>query len=161
MQSIENSRRPEDLQYQSSAPIRNMETTNLSLMISCKYALWGQIALPSLVENAQSYNSSHCNIWISASSASPFPKSFFRWKSLSKNVVLQKCWLASFKPGPVWLENIFLSCFFLLAIFFSKVCPVFQTCYPRGNGFFDVFIHFRKSHISLGHCSVNTFPPDM
>lgn len=80
-----------------------METTNLSLMISCKYALWGQIALPSLVENAQSYSSSHCNIWISASSASPFPKSFFRKKSLSKNVVLQKCWLASFKPGqPDW-----------------------------------------------------------
>lgn len=134
-----------------------METTNLSLMISCKYALWEQIALPSLVENAQSYSSSHCNIWISASSASPFPKSFFRRKSLSKNVVLQKCWLASFKPGqPDWKTSFWVV--FFWAIFFSQVCSVFQMCCPGGNGFIDVFIPFRMSHISLGHCSINTSP---
>lgn len=136
-----------------------METTNLSLMISCKYALWGQIALPSLVENAQSYSSSHCNIWISASSASPFPKSFFRKKSLSKNVVLQKCWLASFKPGqPDWKTS---ELFFFLGHFLQQGLPSFPDLLSLWKWFYWCFHSFRMSHISLGHCSINTFPPDM
>lgn len=115
-----------------------MESTNLSLMISCKYALWGQIALPSLMENAQSYNSSHCNIWISASSASPFLKSFFRWKSLSKNVVLQKCWLASFRLGwSDWKTSFWVG--FFLGHFLQQGLPSFPDLLAQWKWFYWCF----------------------
>lgn len=46
-------------------------------------------------------------------------------------------------------------------MFFSKVCPVFQTSYPSGNGFIGVFIHFGMSDIVCRTLQYKYFPPDM
>lgn len=75
------------------------------------------------------------------------------------------------QTSPVWVENNkgkhntgfpTTKQVFFLAIFFTKVCPVFQTfCYPSGSGFIDVFHSLQNtmSHSSLGCSSINSFAP--